>query len=200
MSDHARRVTLGWSVIVCAMAGWIFVLTSASRADRQEAIAKAKEVAALRLEKAEIAAMRERVERNLGVVTARVAAMEALLDSDNHGFAVLDHNGLVVEWNPFMEKYTGYTKAEMLGQDIQALMSAQNHETHAAGYAKIINDPKSVGKTYVVECELTPRSPEKKRVHVRVSARIVQPPNDGERYAMAFIDRTRRVVDFGEEK
>jgi PAS domain S-box-containing protein len=46
------------------------------------------------------------------------SALDDLRDSTNHGFAVLDEHGAVVEWNTALERWTGYPEAEVLGKPL----------------------------------------------------------------------------------
>lgn len=151
--------------------------------DRQLAIAEAK----VEREKAE-------------TIAARESAISALHESSDHGYAELDEHGRVTEWNPALARWTGYTEDEMRGHDILALMPPDKRAGHERGYAEIIADPKSKGKTFVVQCELQPRDPAKKPMQVRVNARVVQPPGEGKRYAVALIDRERKIVELAEKE
>lgn len=122
----------------------------------------------------------------------RRLATEALLDSPYYGWAILDSDGLVEEWSPALAAWSGYTREEMVGEDVTKLMLDEKRELHTSGYAQLIADPRSIGKTFIVDCDLVPKDPSKKPIPVRVNARVVELPH-GKPYALAFIDRQSRV-------
>lgn len=121
-------------------------------------------------------------------------AISALRADAQHGYCILDKEGRVKEWNETMEKWTGFSREAMLGQNLRAIMNRHLGNIHEKSYAAIISDPKSVGKAFSIECNLQPREPGSPPLRVRVNARVVQLKN-GERYAVAFIDRESKVME-----
>lgn len=120
-------------------------------------------------------------------------AIEALRADAQHGYCILDKNGRVREWNATMERWTGFTKDAMLGQNLRAIMNRHLGNEHEKSYAAVISDPKSIGKAFHIQCNLQPRAAGAPPMRVLVTARVVQLKN-GERYAVAFVDREHSVM------
>lgn len=191
MEANRRTTVLGMSLtlagaILCGGAAITHFHTKAIERDQIE-----YELARAKAENAEL---------KVKEMSAEVQATEALRESAQHGYAILDHRGRVKKWNAALVKWTGYEEAELLGKDIGMLMAPDKAANHAHGYAAMIGDPASLGKTFVVECELKPRAPEKPPLRVKVSARVVKAdvPN-AKPYAIALIDRSRSVVELGQQ-
>lgn len=138
-----------------------------------------------------------REHRRADEMSDRQVAMLALIESADYGFAILDQDGKVREWSPALERLSGYTRGEMLGQDVKGLMPADMAERHAAAFTKAITDPSASRRVQVVECQIQPKDKDKKPVDVRVSVRVVQASRDGSvsPYAIAHIDRRSRIVE-----
>lgn len=139
-------------------------------------------------------------ERRYIEASDREAAILAMRDSADHGYAILDDQGRVIEWNPALERWTGYLEAEMIGKDILALMAEEHRVPHQRGYASIINDPQAIGKVFSISCELRPRAEDKPPLRVLVIARVVKANVPGSKpYAIALINRERDVLELQRE-
>jgi PAS domain S-box-containing protein len=137
---------------------------------------------------------RKQLEGELAVRNAVDAAVHELRESADHGHVVLDLDGRVIEWNPALAAWTGWTKAEMLGNTLERVMAPAAWADHRAGYIKFMADPKNAGKSFKLVCRLQHRDPSKKSTLVQINARAVHPEGQPP-MAIAFIDRERLVVD-----
>lgn len=140
-------------------------------------------------------------ESEAALYAAREQALVSLLEGKQIGYAILDFNSRVIRFNPALVSWTDYTEEEMLGKDILALMPAEARDRHQAGYAQIINDKQSWGKTFKVECQLIPKNAAKPPIDVEVSAHIVKPKGrDAKPCAVAIIVRKQKIVELSEGK
>jgi PAS domain S-box-containing protein len=136
----------------------------------------------------------------VAALEAREDALSSLLYGTNYGYAVLDWKGRVMLWNPALEKWTGYSQADLLGKNLLALMPAEKQKLHADGYEKVINDPNAAGKTFQVFCELVPRTTGSEPIRVQVNIRVLRPKNgSGHPCAVAMVDRVRSMVRLSPE-
>lgn len=127
------------------------------------------------------------------------SAIAALRESTDRGYAVLDADGCVVEWNATLAKWSGYTIEEMRGHNLLALMAPEKQLIHEHGYAALMADDKSLKQTYVIECDLVPKEPGKPTVRVTVAARIVK-TKSGDKFGVALIDKAANVVGLSDRK
>lgn len=71
--------------------------------------------------------------------------IDALLNDENFGYAILDEKGEVIEWNRALERLTGWPASEMLGKNLYEIMEdPESYEMHKEAYAKAIKQYKEV--------------------------------------------------------
>lgn len=135
----------------------------------------------------------------LATMGDRELAEQSLLESGNYGRAILDYKGRVMEWNKALEKWTGYSKGELLGKTILDVIPTEMRQSHEEAFAKAVADPNSSKKVQVVSCKLVPKDPAKKPIPVRVTVLVVRPPiPDQPPYVIANIYRQSSVIEMDE--
>jgi PAS domain S-box-containing protein len=128
-------------------------------------------------------------------------AINALLESDRYGFAILDEDGNIVEWNPAMEELTGWTKTDVIKAGMRPLMNDdelynRHHQATLKAFERakqgdLYSEPGDKVKVNVVECEV-PGKNGAKSIPVRITVRIVK-AKSGRFYSVAHAD-TRQSV------
>ena len=77
------------------------------------------------------------------------ARTQSLLDSALDAVIIIDHNGIVTDWNPQAERIFGYSREQALGHQIAELIVPVAHcEAHRQGLARFIKTgiPTIIGK------------------------------------------------------
>lgn len=120
--------------------------------------------------------------------------IRSLLDDKNTMLIALDSNGLVVEWNPACERRMGWTKEEMLGQNLSQIMSPDDFRRHNDGFLRWIADERNRGAVGIERCTMIPKVTPPFSVIVRFKS-IGDFRNGRFARAIAFADPSRRVVD-----
>lgn len=120
-------------------------------------------------------------------------AIAALLVSSNHGLTVIDDKGKVKEWNPFLEKLTGISKDEMLGQTLERVMEPEVWKKHDASYRTFFDQKNSAKLTVKINCRIT--DIEGSRIPVTVNACVVRPKKGGQKYAIAVIATEEQTIN-----
>lgn len=137
---------------------------------------------------------RQLFQAQLHARTVEDEALAAMRESADHGFMALDAAGRVVRWNPALEKWTGYTQAEMLGHTLEKVMPPDEYAAHSKNYGPWITADSSNKKTLKLECTLISKTGG--LVRVQVTARKVPLVGEGHAsYAIGLVDRPRNVVD-----
>ena len=124
------------------------------------------------------------------------AAVEEMRHGAGHGYIAIDAAGDVLEMNPAIEAWTGWTEKEMLGESLERLMHPADWKLHQARYLAFLADKKNLGKTVRLTCRLKKRdAPEGARgMLVEVTARAADVPGLG-MIGLAFVDRDRQVIE-----
>jgi PAS domain S-box-containing protein len=141
-------------------------------------------------------ARQQRLEREQEIAERDVidAAINSLREGASHGHIVIDAEGLVLSFNPALEKWTGYSAKEMHGGTLERVMAPDAWARHDAAYREFLVNDANLNKTVRLQCELIPKDPGKKPVVVWITARVVQPPGKP-RVAIALVDRASRVLE-----
>jgi PAS domain S-box-containing protein len=126
--------------------------------------------------------------------TERTEAIEALLDSENFGYAIMDQEGRVIEWNPALERLTAWTEKEVREKGLSILMPPDIYLRHAKAVSKIMGMDYLQGKVAVVNCTIEPHDGGMQPLPVRITVRTVQ-SKSGKRFAIAHIDPARAVKE-----
>lgn len=129
------------------------------------------------------------------LMQARDAAMRELLNGSDYGFAIMDINGEIIEWNEALAEWSGYKSDEMKGKSIEFMMLPEVADKHKKAFTEAMRASAKNGFVHVVFCSLIDRWG--KPVDVRVSVRVVRPRGEPP-YAIAHIDRANRVVESAE--
>lgn len=170
--DRSKRTTLGLTIVALVTLVWALVAGYLWHRDS-----------------AELARMKE-----------ADFAINGLRESALHGLVSLDHEGLVIEWNPAMVKLTGYTQAEMTGKTLEAVMRPADWQRHTAAFEEHMRRAIEVQRMEkpwpVLEipppvfCELLHKDPERPATLIRASIRVFIPePETGRRpYAIGFCE------------
>jgi PAS domain S-box-containing protein len=122
-------------------------------------------------------------------------AINALLVDKNFGYAILDERARVVEWNPALEKLSGWPKSEMLGKNLYDVMVEGDFERHKAGFEAAVAERRKrreEGKEEgvvpsIIYCKIKSHNPGGPDLEVRVVVRLVV-DEEGEVYAIGHIE------------
>ncbi len=68
---------------------------------------------------------------------------KATNDNINIGIIVLDHGGFIVQWNHWMEKYSGYSKSHVLGKSLKAVFPELVNQRFFSAISQAINSGSS---------------------------------------------------------
>lgn len=117
------------------------------------------------------------------------AAIGALLDSTEFGYAILNEKEGLVEWNPAMERITEYSKAEVQRAGIEAVLPQEI----LGQRAEVFVNPDGQIKVTIIKCNLITKSG--KAVPVRVTIRTVM-TKFLERYFIFHVDQQAAVKSF----
>jgi PAS domain S-box-containing protein len=143
-----------------------------------------------------VATRREEARQRAAYVamSERQEALYALINSDNHGLAILDEDGLIVEWNEALEKWSGYKQAELLGTPIVRLMDRESAARHTPAFRERM-DGDGVDRTRVtpIKCKLYPKASQVP-VWLQANVRAVYPEHRPDHpYAIALINPVAAV-------
>jgi PAS domain S-box-containing protein len=114
--------------------------------------------------------------------------------SDTYGLARLDSQGRVIEWNKALEKWTGYTQQEMLGQTLHSVMEPEVADRHQKAFEKAMHSEFDPEKLTVVRCKITNRDQTKPPQPVLVSVRAFPEGRNGP-YATAMVSLEKNVEE-----
>lgn len=129
-----------------------------------------------------------------------VRAMVAMRESTDHGFMVADGDAIIREWNPALEKWTGYRSDEMVGKNLKEIMSEDGAALYLAKVASAMENAHDNGETQrVKDVQLIPKDPQATPVDVTISVRGFKSPDATKKpYMVAQIDRPENVVEVEE--
>lgn len=125
---------------------------------------------------------------------ARTQAIQAMLDSQEFGYAIMDQDGKIIEWNPALERLTHYTEKEVKTKGLECMMPPEIYSRHKIALTKVMGSDQLKGKVAVVNCVILPHGPDEKPLPVRVTVRTVQ-DRKGRRFAIAHIDEKSVIKD-----
>jgi PAS domain S-box-containing protein len=115
-------------------------------------------------------------------------AINALLNNEDFGYAITDEEGVVIEWNHALEKLSGWSAADMVGNTLERVMEDGLYETHKDALAKAMKlHRKGVSRLSIVKCNI-PNKLGGEPIPVRVAVRVVE-TRHGDFYAIAHIDK-----------
>lgn len=118
--------------------------------------------------------------------------IQAVLDSIDYGYAIIDEQGNLIEWNPAMERLTGWKFSELKGSGLREIMNDETWSRHLAAFQKAMASAEPGKHVAIVRCEIPSNLPGKSAMPVRVTVRIVE-DRHGKRFAVAHIDPTENV-------
>ena len=118
-------------------------------------------------------------------------ALQALLISPDHGYAILDNKGRVVFWNQGMEELLGYYAADMVGKTLEVIMRPDVWQEHHSKYDAVMLAKEHSGKTIVIPCVALHKDGHE--VSVRVTARLVVTRHQ-DRFTVASVDAKSQIV------
>ena len=78
--------------------------------------------------------------------------LEGLLESAPDAIVTLDENHLIVYWNPGAERLFGYSLMEVIGKNIDYLITNPGTHENAAGFTQIVVGGEKVSPTEIVCC------------------------------------------------
>lgn len=121
-------------------------------------------------------------------------AIDALLNDSDFGYVLMKDTGNVVEWNPAMERLTGYDRSEMIcdRNAIEKLMTPEMYQQHSQCFKNAFLS-NSKPKVTHVSCELIRK--DGKAIPVQITVRVVQTRHDG-KYAIAHFDKAEQIKTF----
>jgi PAS domain S-box-containing protein len=125
----------------------------------------------------------------------KVEAIEAMLDSEEFGYAIMDQSGKIIEWNPALERITGWTQEEVKQNGLETLMVPKMAEDHKKAVYRSMSGMLVPGKVISILCEIPSPVEGEPPIPVKVSVRTVKAHN-GERYAIAHVDLQKSVKVF----
>jgi PAS domain S-box-containing protein len=123
---------------------------------------------------------------------AKSDAIQAVLDSSNHGFSIVDEYGNLIEWSPFLERLTGWSKDELKSIGLMQIIPDEMEQKHRTAFLDAFKRQKENFKTSVVYCKMPHRDKNIDPIEVRVSVRLVE-TRYGKRYAIALIDLVENI-------
>lgn len=127
--------------------------------------------------------------------SARTEAIQAMLDSQDFGYAIMDQEGKVIEWNPALERLTHWTEKEVKEKGLGIVMSNEAlFNKHLKAVSKVFGADFIGGHVSVINCIMTPHGEEDKPLPVRITVRMVQ-SQKGKRFAIAHVDPTNVVKE-----
>ena len=98
----------------------------------------------------------------------RRAAIGALLDSTEFGYVICDENKKIIEWNPAMQRLTGYTKEDIDRIGVRMVFP----EPILSDEAEVFKDPTGKIRVSMATCDLITKLG--KTVPVEVVIRVVE--------------------------
>lgn len=140
-----------------------------------------------------VVALRARHETAVQLKATRTVndVIQAVLDSIDYGYAIIDEQGNLIEWNPAMERLTGWKFSELKGDGLRSIMNDETWARHWAAFQQAMASADAGKHVAVVRCEIPSHSNEHS-MPVRVTVRIVE-DRHGKRFAVAHIDPTENV-------
>jgi PAS domain S-box-containing protein len=132
----------------------------------------------------------------LGETQAINDAIQAMLDNYDIGYAIMDERQQVIEWNPALERLSGWTKDEVKEHGLKPLMDEDSWRKHQAAFANAMQGGQ-IDRTVVVSCQI-PDHRGASGVPVRITVRIVKSRN-ANLYAIAYVDRESKVIEITPE-
>lgn len=123
-------------------------------------------------------------------------AVNSFLDSEEFGYAIINEDGQIVEWNLALERITGWSSVELVGRSLELVMEPKMWQKHKLAFAKAMAavkaDKDRKTKTAVVQCSIPSRNGGV--IEVQVTVRIIA-GRHGHLYAIAHVDRERNIVE-----
>jgi len=126
---------------------------------------------------------------------ARTDAIEAMLDSTDFGYAIMDQEGKVIEWNPALERLSHWSEKEVKDKGLEVLMPPDLFIRHSKSISKVMGEDILSGKVSIVNCEIKPHEEGSPPLPVKITVRTVQ-SKKGKRYAIAHVDRQKQIQTF----
>lgn len=114
-------------------------------------------------------------------------AVDAMLNDSDYPYVLMNDHGVITEWNPAMERLTGYDRSEIIGVPgvVEKIIPPDMQSQHYAAYTDALANPSLVNKTIRVRnCELVCKDGTRKPIQITV--RIVQTRHDGKVAAAHF--------------
>jgi PAS domain-containing protein len=121
-------------------------------------------------------------------------AIAGLLDSTDYGYLIVDDDGVVIEFNPALERLTGYSRSEVIHGGLpriflEPLLDRSRDELLVA------RGPKQLGKIVdIIYLTVPGRDAGDKSLKLRASIRVVTGPY-GRKYAIANVEPANLIDD-----
>lgn len=115
---------------------------------------------------------------------------EALFEKATIGILVITADGLIEMVNPFIEKFLGYTKSELIGQPVEDLADEPLRHEYAQFREQYLSDPELRAKS--VGMELTARHKQGNLLPIEVSLSYYQPTGETEKIFVYIEDIGKR--------
>jgi PAS domain S-box-containing protein len=146
-----------------------------------------------------IMAVRTR-EQRLRSLEDSVRAMHAMWQSEDHGLIIVDEHAVIRTWNPALERWTGRTAYEMIGKNLNTIMSDDGSAQYLAKSAEAMQEAHGNGATKRIEnLQLVPKDEAAEPVDVTMSIRGFRTPDSSEKpYLVVQIDRPEVIVELEE--
>ncbi len=95
-----------------------------------------------------IGGLEEKVEERTAELAEQTGRLRSIIDTAVDGIIVVDQAGLVLEFSPAAELIFGYSRSQMLGQNVLMLMPNEFRTRHSEGMANYLGGepPKIIGK------------------------------------------------------
>ncbi len=123
---------------------------------------------------------------------ARTEAIQAMLDSQDFGYAIMDQEGKIIEWNPALERLTHYTQKEVQEKGMSVLMPPDMYVKHTQAVNKMFGKDYIEGSKTVINCTIEPHNGESEKIPVEITIRAIQ-SRKGKRFATAHVDLQSNV-------
>lgn len=127
-------------------------------------------------------------------------AIDAMLNDSDYPYVLMNDQGVITEWNPAMERLTGYDRSEIIGIPgaVEKIIPPNMQSRHYAAYTAALANQSLVNKTTrVSHCELVCKDGTRKPIQITV--RVVQTRHDG-KIAAAHFDEPGSVREVGDRE
>lgn len=159
-------------------------------------IAEARVAEKTAAERALVMERAERAKAEADALAERESAIGDMRETAMHGYAAVDHEGRIIEWNPALTRWLGYSREEIIGRKITEIMEPADAALHAPAFKAHMADKSKWQLVVTVACQVIHKDgPAHPPVPIRVTARVLPTKeNPSVPYAIALVDLQSRII------